>query len=292
MGPKSEIISYLAEKMDIPYIPLEMRYFPDKEVCPRITEEVEKYERVFLFNQLDYKHFSPNRYIMEFYFMTNLLKDMGVDHIDLVMPYLPYGRQDKSFRLGEPFSLKYVLEMFSCVGVSRLYTLMAHIARLTDILESKNMRVVNLSAMDPITNYVKSLDLNRPFFVGPDKESTKWVDQIAERLDADFTVFEKDRDIYTGEVKMSGELPNLTGRDVVIVDDIISTGGTVENAVNLINEKNPRFIHVVAMHGIFSGNSIERLSKYNLDIITSNTIINPFSKIGLENVLVRAIKKW
>jgi len=293
MGPKSKIITGLAEKMDIDYIPLETRIFPDGEVCPRITEEVEGYERIFLFNRLNYECFFPNRYLLEYYFTISLLKDMGVDHFEIIMPYLPYGRQDKTFRLGEPFSLKYILELFSNVGVSRLYTLMAHISRLSDILESKKMRVVNLSAMDPITDYIKKLKkLNHPFIVGPDEESAKWVDQLAERIDADFTVFDKRRDINTGEVRMSGDLPKLSGRDVIIIDDIISTGGTVENAVKIINEKDPRYIHVITMHGIFSGNSIERLSKYNLDITTSNTIVNPFSKIQVENVIARAIKKW
>ena len=207
MGPKSEVITGLAEKMGIDYVPLEMRVFPDGEVCPRITEEVEGYERVFLFNRLNYDCFFPNRYLLEYYFMINLLKDMGVDHFEIVMPYLPYGRQDKSFRLGEPFSLKYVLEMFSSAGVSRLYTLMAHISRLSGILDSKNMRIVNLSAIDPIMNHINELKLNRPFIVGPDEESTKWVDQIAERIDTDFTIFEKRRDVYTGEVRMSGDVP-------------------------------------------------------------------------------------
>lgn len=292
IGPKSDIITRLAENMAIPYIPLDMRKFPDREVCPRITEELGEYERVFLFNQLDCKDFYPNRYIMEYYFMIQLLKDMGVDHIDIIIPYLPYGRQDKSFRLGEPYSLKYLLELFSMSGVSRLYTLMAHISRMSDILESKSMRIVNLSAMDPITDYIQDLKLDHPHIVGPDSESAKWVDQVAERLGTDFTVFDKERDINTGEIKMLGDVPNISGRDVVILDDIISTGQTVEKAIRIINKKNPRYIYIIAMHGIFSDNSIERLANYNLEIITSNSIVNPFSKISVENVLVRAIKKW
>lgn len=257
-----------------------------------MTEEVEGYERIFLFNRLNYDNFYPNRYILEYYFMISLLKDMGVDHYEIIMPYLPYGRQDKRFRLGEPFSLKYILQLFSEAGVSRLYTLMAHISRLSGILESKKMRVINLSAMDPIADHINKIKLSHPFIVGPDEESAKWVDQIAERLDADFTVFEKHRDINTGEVRMKGDVPDLSGRDVIILDDIISTGQTVENAVKILNESNPKYIHVIAMHGIFSNNAIERLSRYNLDIITSNTIVNPFTKIGVENIIARAIKKW
>jgi ribose-phosphate pyrophosphokinase len=87
-------------------------------------------------------------------------------------------------------------------------------------------------------------------------------------------------------------LPQLTGRDVLVIDDIISTGRTIENAVKIIKAHNPASIHVVAVHGIFSNNAIERLSRYNVSIATSNTINNPFSKICVESTIARAIKKW
>ncbi|HHN81263.1 MAG TPA: ribose-phosphate pyrophosphokinase [Methanomicrobia archaeon] len=292
MGPSSDILEKLAKDLEIPYVPLEMRMFPDGEVCPRITN-VEDYDRVYLFNRADYRTFDPNRYLIEFYLMAKTLEDMGIKRIEIIMPYMPYARQDKVFRLGEPFSLQYVLEFFAQSGVSRMYTLMAHITRLSEIMDiTKGMRVVNISVVDAIVSYVRRLNLDNPYVVGPDTESEKWADAISHKLDAEYTVLDKTRDINTGEVRTKGPLPNLTGRQVVIVDDIVSTGKTIENAVKLTREKRPDSIHVVVVHGIFSGNAIDRLSKYDINIATSNTIYNPFSTICVEDLITRAIKKW
>ena len=292
VGPNSELLEKIAADLEIPHIPMEMRVFPDGEACPRISS-VEGYEVAYLFNQLDYMSFNPNRYLMEYYLAAKSLVDVGITRIDAIMPYLPYGRQDKTFRQGEPYSLKYVLEFLSEAGISRLYTLMAHIPRLSDIMgRERRMRVVNISVMDAITAYVQNLALDEPYVVGPDNESEKWAASIADRLHTDFASFDKKRDVYTGDVRTKGELPQLTGRDVLVIDDIISTGRTIENAVKIIKAHNPASIHVVAVHGIFSNNAIERLSRYNVSIATSNTINNPFSKICVESTIARAIKKW
>ncbi len=292
MGPASDMLEALAHKLEISYIPLEMRIFPDGEVCPRILQTGD-YERVYLFNQLDYRNFDPNKYILNYYLMVKTLSDIGIKRIELIMPYLPYGRQDRSFRLGEPFSLRYILELFSKSGVSRIYTLMAHIPRLTEIIGiTEGMRVVNISVVDAVVDYINSLNFDNPLIVGPDCESEKWADAISHSLGTEHVALDKNRDINTGEVKTRGSIPNLRGRQVVIVDDIISTGRTVENAIHLINKKNPDSIHVIAIHGIFTSGAIDRLSKYNVPIITSNTIHNPFSKIPIENIITRAIKKW
>jgi len=292
VGPDTELLEKLSKDLEVQHIPIEMRVFPDGEACPRISS-IEGVDVAYLFNQLEYSNFNPNRYLMEYYFAAKSLVDMDVSRIDAIIPYLPYGRQDKSFRHGEPFLLKYVLELLSEAGISRLYTLMAHIPRLSDIMDrEKRMRVVNLSVMDAIAAHVQNLALDDPFVIGPDNESEKWADAIATRLETDYVFFDKKRDVYTGEVRTTGELPSLTGRDVLVIDDIISTGRTIENAVKIIKAYNPGSIHVIAVHGIFSSNAIERLAKYNISIVTSNTINNPFSKICIEGTIARAIKKW
>ncbi|MHC1604398.1 MAG: ribose-phosphate diphosphokinase [Candidatus Methanofastidiosia archaeon] len=292
IGPKSELLETLAKKLEIPKISCEMRVFPDGEVCPRIPE-IQEFDKAYVVNQMDYSKFDPNKYLMEYYFMIKTLEDLDIKKKDVILPYLPYGRQDKVFRLGEPFSLRYILEMFSKNSVSRIYTLMAHLTRLSDIIDiTEGLRVVNISLMDSVADYLRGLKLSNPLIVGPDWESERWAVEISQKFETDYIFLDKRRDVNTGEITTRGDIPNLAGRDVVIVDDIISTGKTIENAVKLIQEKKPEAIYVVAVHGIFSNNAIERLSKYNIKIVTSNTIKNPFAKINIGNILARAIKKW
>jgi len=291
MGPESSMLRNLSEKMELPYVPIEFRTFPDGEVCPRIPQ-IDGYSHVYIFNRLDYATFYPNRHLMEYYFLDRALEDMGIERRDMIMPYLPYGRQDKMFRLGEPFSLRYILELFASSGVSRIYTLMAHIPRLSGIVENKNMRVVNINVRDKLTEYISSIRSSNPFIIGPDGESRRWVEDISSKMGVDYAVLDKRRDFSTDDVRTTGDIPSLNGKDVYIVDDILSTGKTVENAIRMVQEKNPASINVVAVHGIFSNGAIDMLSKYDISLVTSNTIKNPFSSLKMEDIISRAIKKW
>ena len=116
----------LATALGSKFVPFEQRVFPDGEVCPRILGDVEK--NAIVANRMSLP-LEPNKYFIETLLLIKNLQELGVENIDVVMPYFVYARQDKIFRDGEPFSYKFVLETLHRAGVNRFFTVSSHAER-------------------------------------------------------------------------------------------------------------------------------------------------------------------
>lgn len=270
VGPKTELCLNLAHHLQTDFVEMKRRRFPDGELNPRIVEAPEE---VLLVNTLESADLDLNRYILEYIFSVKNLRERGTERIVLVMPYLPYSRQDAVFRKGESFTSKYVLELFRDVGIEDIFAVTFHLHRQRTALPVEGMTLHDISGVKALGEYIK-WKVESPLCVAPDEEAEKWAQQMAEIVSGDVVTLKKKRDLTTGAVRTSGEIPE--GKNVIIVDDMISTGGTVLNAVEICRKYRAEHITVCAVHGLFS-----RPVKWDVDVITTNTIENPYARVDV-----------
>ena len=276
IGPIDGFSEKIARHLSADFIELNRRVFPDGEICPRIMLDKDiAGQHVVLVNRIN-RPINPNRYLVEYLITIKNLKDLGVEEIDVVMPYFVYARQDKIFRKGEPLSTKYILEMLKQAGATRFFCVSSHFQKEEGKFNAP-LPAFNISGFVSIAEYLKQLNLNNPLILGPDKKSGQFAKQIADILNCESSYMEKKRNLDTGEVKTKTEL-DVAGRDVVITDDIASSGSTLVNSIE--NLKNPDRIICTVVHPILTGDCLEKVSA-NSRFIACNTIESPISKISI-----------
>lgn len=271
VGPQTAFCVDLAQHIRCDFVEMDRRVFPDGEINPRIREAPKE---VILVNTLSSSHFDPNKYLLEYVFAIKNLKERGTDTIVLVMPYLPYSRQDAVFRKGESFTAKYVLEIFRELDVTDIFSVTYHLHRQRAVDLVKGIDLHDVSGINALGDYLGQYKPKSPLCVAPDEEAEQWAERVAEILDGDTAVLEKRRDKVTGEIETRGDIPEK--RKVIIVDDMISTGKTIQNAVKICRQFKAVDIIVCAVHGIFS-----QSVAWDVPIITTNTIENLYAKVDV-----------
>lgn len=285
VGPKDGFSEELAENLKCGFIALDKRVFPDNEICPRIMlDNGIKDEHVVLVNRMQ-RPTDPNRYLVELLLTIKNLRALGVKKIDTVMPYLVYARQDKIFRKGETLSTQYILQLLKDAGASRLFSVSVHFQREEGKFHAP-LPAFSISGFIPIANYIKKLNLKKPIIIGPDKKSGQFAKEIAEAMQCESAYLEKKRDLDTGTIETKTKL-DVSGRDVVIVDDIASSGSTLIHAIENLN--NPNKVICAVVHPVLTGDCLEKVSK-KAEFISCNTIASPISKISVAARIAEFIK--
>lgn len=280
--PHVDFCLALNQHLNMELIEMERRIFPDGEVNPRIIEVPRS---ALLVNMLSSHAFDPNRYILEYIFSIRNLMERGAERILLVLPYLPYSRQDAVFRTGESFTSKFLLDIFRDLGIEDIFSVTFHLHRQKDVNLAEGIRLHNISGITALAEHLKGFGLSNPLCLAPDEEAEKWAQEVAQTLDGDVAVLKKRRDVSTGEIHTMGEIP--PGRDVIIVDDMISTGSTMLRALAICREFDARRIVISAVHGIFS-----RPVDWNVEIITTNTIENPYAAVDITPYLAKTLREF
>ena len=278
VGPRTDLCMNLARHLDCDFVEMDRRTFPDGEVNPRILEAPTE---VILVNTLSSSDFDPNKYLLEYIFSIKNLKERGTKKIVVIMPYLPYSRQDAVFREGESFTSKYILEIFRDLGIEDIFAVTFHLHRLKNLDLAQGITLHNVSGIDALKKYFTLNTVEAPLYVAPDEEAEKWARRMAGS--GDVAVLTKRRDTATGEIKTSGNIPQ--GRNVIIVDDMISTGKTILNAVEICRKFTSKTVRIAVVHGIFS-----EVTAWDVDITTTNTIDNPSAKVDVATLI--AEKVW
>ncbi|MGC1122071.1 MAG: ribose-phosphate diphosphokinase [Candidatus Methanofastidiosia archaeon] len=284
IGPKTPLCLDLAHSLECDFVEMERRVFPDGELNPRIMEAPRE---TLLVNTLSSDRFDPNRYLLEYIFAIKNLTERGTESIVVLMPYLPYSRQDAVFREGESLTSKYVLELFRDLGIRTLFSVTFHLHRQQTGDFVPGITLHDVSGIDALRDYLmrRCIQEEQPIFVAPDEEAGKWAQRIADPMNGEVFVFKKQRNHSTGAIETCGEIPE--GRNVIIIDDMISTGGTIRNAVEICKTFKSKKIVVCAVHGIFSRPPLQ-----DIDIVTTNTIENPCAAVDITPYLAEAVSQY
>ncbi len=282
LGSNSGFASELAEFNGQKPIEIEKKIFPNNEIYIRLTEDV-KNDDVILAGT---SYPQPNDRFMELLLAVDAAKRGGAKSIKAAITYMAYGRQDRVQREGEAVSAQATFQALLSVGLNEIYIADYH---NPDTLRLIQLKAYNIRVSKALGEYVKkTYKLQEPVVILPGSKSMseKYLIRAKEAAEGAgasyYTTLIKERDSVTGEVRTDKRKIGVQDKDVILVDDEISTGSTVINAVKMLKQENPSRIFVACTHGIFAGDSLAQIKSLGVaDVITSDSIPTPLSRVHL-----------
>lgn len=283
-GPSSiEIAHKISNILKADLVEVEQKFFPDSENYIRIKESV-KNEDVVIVQGM---HPPQDTHIFQTFLLIDTLLDLGANSVELVSPYLAYARQDKRFLEGEAISFETLLKILYKLGLMRTYTVNIHCPW---IIRESPIPIVDLRGEKPLAAYIREHSFSKPIVVSVGKKGLDMAEMVAEQLGADYTSAQSERDKITGQVKV--ELDGLPGIEAIVVDDIISTGGTMVELIKLLKRRGFQKIYATCIHALLVGNAVERIFNAGADrIIASDTVPNKFAEYTVAGIISEELKK-
>jgi ribose-phosphate pyrophosphokinase len=255
----------ICDHLKIPLGKINLTRFSDGEIYCQIMENV-RGKDVFLIQPTS----SPvNDNLVELLVMIDAFKRSSATRITAVMPYYGYGRQDRKDKPRVPISSKLVADLLTAAGTDRILSMDLHAGQIQGFFD---IPVDHLFAAPVLIEHLKKMNIPDLTIVSPDAGGVERARAFAKRLDADLAIVDKRR---TGpnEAELLHIIGHVSGRNIVICDDMIDTAGTLVNTVLALRKKKAGRIIACATHGILSGPAIERLRKTPIEqIILTNTV--------------------
>jgi ribose-phosphate pyrophosphokinase len=278
-----ELTSRLSTRLAAELGSLETRRFPDGETYVRLLAEVQG-RSVVLVCTLD----KPDEKSLRLLFAAHAARDLGAARVGLVAPYLAYMRQDKRFRSGEAITSNAYARLLSA-SLDWIVTIDPHLHRRSSMSEIYSVPVTDCHAAAKLSGWIRD-HVSDAIVIGPDAESEQWVSAVANAAGTPFTTLEKtrhgDRDV---EIKIKN-LERWRDRRPVLVDDIISTGRTMEVAIKQLVALGFAAPIVLGVHGLFVDDAFPRLKAAGASqIVSTNSVPHPASEIDITDVLEGAI---
>jgi len=289
-GPASRKLGEeIARALGVDAHPVEHRFFPDGESYIKYTSSVEGETAVIV------QTTSPpqDTHLMQLFLMVSTANDLGAERVICVVPYLAYARQDERFLDGEAFSLDIVINMLEKAGADDLIIFDAHnVDSLQRMQKRHRIRMENLSATPLLAEYLKERGFRGAYSLSPDEGSVHRAEMGGEVLGGGFGFFEKQRDLRTGEIEMTVKDVEISGRDAVVFDDIISSGGTMAQAIAGLKKQGARRIAAACTHALFMGDAEKRIREAGADlIVATDTIETEFSQVSVASIISERLKE-
>ena len=260
----------------------ETRRFPDEETYLRFATDPTG-RSVALVCTLD----RPNPKFLPLAFAAGAARDLGAGRVGVVAPYLPYMRQDKSFRPGEAVTSVIFARLLSS-GIDWLAAVDPHLHRYSRLDEIYSVETRVAHAAPLLAAWIKS-NVSRPLLIGPDIESEQWVAAVAGMADAPYRVLRKER---RGDRDVRISVPDLhlfADRVPVLVDDIVSTGRTMIETARHLREQGLPAAVCMAVHALFSEESYAKLNEIASAIVTTNAVPHHSNAIDVAPIIAQSI---
>jgi ribose-phosphate pyrophosphokinase len=226
-----------------------------------------------------------NKNLMELLIMIDAFKRSSATRITSVIPYYGYGRQDRKDKPRVPISSKLVADLLTAAGTNRILSMDLHAGQIQGFFD---IPVDHLYAAPVLVEYLKNLGIPDLTVVSPDAGGVERARGYAKRLDADLAIIDKRR-FAPNEAEVLHIIGQVSGRNLIICDDMIDTAGTLVNTVHALRKKKVGKIIACATHGVLSGPAVERLRNAPIDeIVLTNTVPLESSKI-LPNMKILSV---
>jgi len=243
---------------------VKINVFSDGEFQPSFEETIRGNE-LFIIQST----YAPADNLMELLMLADAAKRASARHIIAVIPYFGYARQDRKDKPRVPIGAKLVANLLTAAGINRIITMDLHADQIQGFFD---VPVDHMYASSIFIPFLRVLNLPKLTIASPDTGGTRRAATYAKFLDTDFVICYKQRS-KPNEVGKMVVIGEVEGRDVVLVDDIIDTAGTITLAANLLKQKGANSVRAMCTHPILSGNAYERIENSDLtEIITTDTI--------------------
>jgi ribose-phosphate pyrophosphokinase len=285
-GPVSRNLGQkVAEKLDARIVSVNLKSFPDGEYCLRFEGDVKGEEVVVV------QSTGPpqDTNIMQLLLMLDAAKDLGAEKVTAVVPYLAFARQDKRFLPGEVVSAETVVKLIEACGADRFITVNIHSEKTLKRLSISNE---NLSAITSLAEHFKGRGLDGAFSLSPDKGAVGLAEEADRVLGGGCGWLRKERDRYTGEIQVEEKSLNVKGRDVIVFDDIISSGGTVARAVKMLKTQGARRVYAACVHPLLIGEAKQKILQSGAEeIVGTDSIPSSVSAVSLAPLIAEALAR-
>jgi ribose-phosphate pyrophosphokinase len=281
-----EISNYL----ETPLVDVLLTRFSDGEIRVQINEKVRGAD-VFVIQSLTYP---TNDSIMELLLLLDALKRSSAHRITAVIPYYAYARQDRKDKPRVPISAKLLADLIQTAGAHRVLTVDLHSAQIQGFF---NISVDNIYALPVIYKYLKEKNIEDLVIVSPDAGGVERARMLQNRLGGNLAIIYKKRPA-PNVVETLDVIGDVSGKNAVIIDDIIDTAGTIVAAADMLISKGAKSVIAVCTHPVFSGPAVERLKNSSIqDVIATNTIpvdgkeFDKLTVISVAELIGEAIKR-
>lgn len=259
-----------------------LRRFPDGETYFRLEPELAGLP-IGLVCTLDH----PDEKLLALMMAADTARELGARRVGLVAPYLPYMRQDRRFHAGEPVSARLVGKMISR-SFDWMVTVDPHLHRISRLSQVYTLKLGVVAAAPLLAEWIAN-EVRQPLIVGPDSESRQWAADVAERLDAPYAVMNKVRRDDDRVELMAPDLDAYAGRTPVFVDDIVSSGATMLEAVRqLVAQGFTRPVCVVA-HALGPPELAKELQSLGARLVSVDTVAHPTNAISCDALLASEV---
>jgi ribose-phosphate pyrophosphokinase len=296
-----DVAEALAPLLGMQYIELVTRRFPDSEGYVRVPEDAIdaiRSEPVILVSNT-----YPDSGILQTILLLEAVGDVRKGNLEnlkgiepqsmpdvgsgvyLAIPYYGYSRQDKRFSKGEVISAKVIAELFarSCDGMAILDL------HAPAVLEDMDFPVKFVSAMPEVAERLANV-VKPDFILSPDKGAISRATEVANLIGCEFSYLEKTRiDAHT--IEHTPKDLDVNGKVVAIVDDMISTGGTICRASDALRRQGAKEVHAACTHGLFTGGAISRLANHVDGVHSTDSLPNPRAVVSAAPALARGLKE-
>lgn len=278
-----DLAKRIARKLNATYINTELRIFPDGE--SKITLSAQPKKDKIIVVQSTYPPVDSN--LLQCLLLISKAKQYSKNVI-AVVPYLGYARQDKEFLTGEIVSIHIISKLFKAAGATKIIVVDIH--SLAELKYFK-ISVKNISAISEQVKFFKKLNLKNPLVVSPDFGGKARAKEFSSLFNTDYIALKKQRNRKTGKVKIiSTNLKQVTNRDIILVDDMISSGGSIIKATEFLKKQKCKRIFVSCTHALLVGDAEKKIKKAGVSkIISTNTIPGTTSKVDVSNIISKAV---
>ena len=231
--------------------------------------------------------------LIELFLMIDAAKRASAKHVNVVIPYYGYARQDRKDKPRIAVSAKLMANLLTASGASRVVSCDLHAGQIQGFFD---IPLDHLNGSSVFVPYVKKLNLENVIFASPDAGGTERVREYAKYFNCEFVICDKTRE-KANEVKSVQVIGEVKNKDVIIVDDLIDTGGTIAMASNVIMEKGAKSVRAIITHPVLSGNAEENLKNSSLIelVVTDSIPINVRNKkikvLSIAGLFAKAIRK-
>jgi len=285
-GPTSTALSRrIAELLHLRIVDVESRVFPDGESYVRLTAPV-RGEEVAIIQTLSRPQDTAAIQLLQ---LLSAVKEHGAMKAIAVVPYLAYARQDKRFLEGEVVTAALLAKLIKEAGADAFMTVDAH---SIDSTRGFSIPVTNVDASPVVSEKLLEMKLNGASVVAPDEGALDRARSLARFLAGEAFSMRKSRDRTTGKIVMADADFDVSGKNVVIFDDVISTGGTVTEGIKILRRHNPSRIVVACVHALMVGNALDRiLAAGSEEIIATDTLPTAVKTVSVAPLIAEELSR-